>query len=83
MNVADTQAKAEFVAKQFNEAKYHEGESVQKVTCACGTCMPLRFAYKCLYCGQFYCQTCAEEHFGKTREQYNLERDQNLNKNTP
>lgn len=65
-----TLTKAEFVAKQFKEAMFHEGQSVQSVTCECGCNMPLRFAYECLYCGQFYCQSCAEEHFGETREEY-------------
>lgn len=61
---------AEFVAKQWQESK---GPNPQ-VTCECGLTMPLRFAYRCLYCGAFFCQRCAETHFGKTREQYNLER---------
>ena len=67
-------AKITFVAKQFKEAMYQEGQSVQQVTCGCGLTMPLRFAFRCLYCGEFYCQPCAEDHFGKTRAQYNLEK---------
>lgn len=66
--------KAAFVAKQFKEAMYHEGEAVQKVTCGCGLTMPLRFAYRCLYCGEYYCMACAERHFGKTREEYSAEK---------
>jgi len=62
--------KAKFVAAQFKEAMFHEGQPVQKVTCGCGLCMPLRFAYKCLYCGEYYCMKCVEVHFGKTREEY-------------
>jgi hypothetical protein len=75
----DDAKKAAFVAAQFKEAKYQDGKSVQEVTCGCGVTMPLRFAYRCLYCGEFYCQTCAEAHFGKTREQYNAERDERHN----
>jgi hypothetical protein len=33
-------------------------------------------AYKCLYCGQWYCMQCAEEHFGKTITQYREEHPQ-------
>jgi len=66
--------KLKFVTKQFREAMYHEGQDVQKVTCGCGLCMPLRFAYRCLYCGEFYCMNCAEIHFGKTRKEYNEEK---------
>ena len=40
------------------------------MTCECGLTLPLRFAFRCLYCGQFYCARCAGEHFGATRAQY-------------
>lgn len=75
-SAADTKAdKALFVAKQFREALYQEGKIVQEVTCRCGLTMPLRFAYRCLYCGEFYCMKCAEIHFGKSRQQYKIEKD--------
>lgn len=60
---------AEFAAQQWREAK---GPNPQ-VTCECGRSFPLRFTYRCLYCGMFLCQQCAEIHFGKTRDQHNLE----------
>ncbi len=44
------------------------------VTCRCGNHMPLRFAYKCYYCGEYLCDACAAVHFGKTREQYFTEK---------
>ena len=66
----DTAQKAAFVAAQWKQAKGPQPD----VTCGCGLKLPLRFAYRCLYCGQWYCQTCAEQHFGKTREQYNSEK---------
>lgn len=66
----DGKLKREFVAKQFREAMYQEWKKVQEVTFRCGLKMPLRFAFKCLYCGEFYCQSCAEDHFGKTRAQW-------------
>jgi hypothetical protein len=28
-------------------------------------------AYRCLYCGEYFSQSGAEEHFGKTRIEYN------------
>jgi hypothetical protein len=67
---AATLDKQSFVARQFQQAK---GAS-PSVDCECGLRLPLRFMYRCLYCGQFYCQSCAEVHFGKTRAQYNAER---------
>jgi len=41
------------------------------VTCGCDTCLDFAHAYKCLYCGEWYCQSCAEAHFGQTRVDYN------------
>jgi hypothetical protein len=32
--------------------------------------------YKCLYCEMWLCRKCAEEHFGKTVEQYKADRQQ-------
>ena len=58
------------VAAQVREATY-KGYDVQYVTCGCSRRLPLRFAYRCLYCGEWYCQRCAERHFGKTREEHN------------
>jgi len=66
----DTAKKAAFVAAQWKQAKGPQPD----VVCGCGLKLPLRFAYRCLYCGEWYCQSCAEQHFGKTREQYNAEK---------
>ena len=41
------------------------------VTCCCDKKLPIHFAFRCLYCGEYYCQKCAEVHFGKTREEHN------------
>lgn len=56
------------IAMQFQEAK------TGKVTCRCGITIPLRFAFRCLYCGEYFCTSCAEEHFGMTREEYKARR---------
>lgn len=42
----------------------------------CGHCanrIPVTFAYRCLYCGVWFCQSCAELHFGETRSGYHAE----------
>ena len=62
--------KQAFVAAQWRQVK----GAWPMVTCECDLTLPLRFAYRCLYCGQFYCQVCAEIHFGKTRDEFNRER---------
>ena len=64
----------EWFAKQFREAV-----DTDSITCECGRSIPLRFAYRCLYCGCYFCQRCAEEHFGKTRAQYLKELDEKKN----
>lgn len=69
--VRASMTKLEVVAAQWRECM--QGE-IPRVTCACGLKMPLRFAYRCLYCGEFYCQKCAEIHFGKTRAEYDAAR---------
>jgi hypothetical protein len=35
-------------------------------------------AYKCLYCGFWFCLPCAEIHFGKTKEQYAAENKEDV-----
>lgn len=39
----------------------------------CGKWVRIDHAYKCLYCSFWFCATCAEKHFGKTREQHREE----------
>jgi len=43
------------------------------VRCSCKKKLWPHHAFRCLYCGEWYCKTCAEEHFGKTVEQYRNE----------
>lgn len=44
------------------------------VTCSCGkVSAPCYKLYRCYYCGVWFCDSCAAEHFGKTREEHNKE----------
>ncbi len=36
-----------------------------KVTCPCGKKVGIILAYRCLYCGVYFCTSCAVRHFGK------------------
>lgn len=65
-----TDQKRKTVAKQLMQAA-REG----KVDCSCGKIIPTHLMYRCLYCGEFYCQKCAEDHFGKTRQKYMEEKN--------
>lgn len=60
---------------------YHQIKEVQDpirpfVRCPCCLkILELINSYKCLYCGIWFCEKCAEKHFGKTREQYRKEHE--------
>ena len=71
---ADDQEKQIFVAAQWRELL----SEIPQVTCGCGLKMPLRFSYRCLYCGEYYCQSCAESHFGMTRSEYQKNKAANV-----
>ena len=61
--------KAEFVMGQLRELK----NSTPKLTCHCGQLIYWLNAFRCLYCGEYYCQPCAEKHFEQTREEWEKE----------
>ena len=74
MKCSDTpesvEAKRKFVEKQTNEAS-----STGDVTLRdCGDIrtgtIPVWMAFRCLYCGEYFNQTMAEDHFGMTRERF-------------
>ena len=63
-------AKRAFVSKQTQEA-----ESTGYVTLRnCGEIrtgtIPVWMAFRCLYCGEYFNQTMAEDHFGMTRKRF-------------
>ena len=39
----------------------------------CGHVMSIMHAYKCLYCGFWFCYSCAEKHFGQTVAEFKEE----------
>lgn len=49
------------------------------ITCPCGRERGIMKMYQCLYCGIWYCEWCAEEHFGKTRQERWAELREELN----
>ena len=40
------------------------------VTCGCGQARALTMAFRCLYCGEWFCRNCAEIHFGQTVQEW-------------
>jgi len=63
--------KRAFVRKQV-EQMMDKGRPF--VRCGCLRKLQMYEAYTCLYCGESYCATCAEIHFGKTRAEYQKEK---------
>lgn len=56
---------AEFVGFQQKSA-----EEDGLVSCVCGNEIALHQSFRCLYCGIWWCEPCAENHFGQTVEEY-------------
>lgn len=69
----------EILASQARFIRTQEDDKIPvqhfKIRCVCLKLTPMKYAYRCLYCGIFYCRTCAEQHFGKTVAQYRVERN--------
>lgn len=62
---AEGQEKRERITVQYCEAR-----DEQTITCGCGLKRALILAYRCLYCGEWYCANCAEKHFGQTMQEW-------------
>ena len=74
---------AEFAAQQDRETVAQEAVGVTvrlaTITCRCGWKRTILKMYKCLYCGEWLCEACAEVHFGKTRAEYQADKAHNSN----
>lgn len=55
---------AKLLHKQWSDAIENH-----TITCICGRLRAIHIAFRCLYCGLYFCQPCAESHFGETRQQ--------------
>lgn len=63
----DWDKKINFVMKQTKEML----DPIRPfVRCGCLKKLWPQNAFRCLYCGEWYCKECAEKHFGKTVKQY-------------
>lgn len=62
LELADSEEKKALLRSQWAEAV----APARRVTCACGQPRSLELAYRCLYCGAWFCVPCAEAHFGQT-----------------
>lgn len=69
LEMAETEEKRALLRSQWSEA-------VEKRTvhCGCGRPRSLELAYRCLYCGIWFCVPCAEEHFSMTVRQWKVQK---------
>lgn len=51
-------------------AQYSEATNLGTIHCSCGQLRHLTMAFRCLYCGKWFCFPCAEAHFGETVTEY-------------
>ena len=65
ISLAPDTEKKRVLADQWSEATTHNS-----IHCTCGLQRALPLAFRCLYCGQFYCARCAEVHFGQTIQEW-------------
>jgi hypothetical protein len=65
LEVADSDKIAEILRRQYKNAAEHSA-----VYCPCGQLRAITEAFRCLYCGIYFCVDCAERHFGKTRREW-------------
>lgn len=73
--------KMAFIKQQVSETVQQEAAGVTvrlaTITCRCGWKRSIMHMFQCLYCREWFCQNCAEVHFGKTVEQYRAEKEKN------
>lgn len=71
--------KLQIVYSQTKESVAQDAQGVTArlttLTCPCGWKRGIMNMYQCLYCKIWFCQPCAEDHFGKTVEQYKLDKE--------
>lgn len=71
-------ARIELLTSQWRDAV-----ETHRIVCPCGRDRAIEHSYKCLYCGVWFCESCAEEHFGETRSDYRLRKSKEHVNGTP
>ena len=69
-NAAAHLEQAQLIKRQYDEANewFNSGELCPpnvRITCICGIKFGLEWLFRCYYCGVWFCESCAEKHFGK------------------
>ena len=59
----ELEVKRSILFAQITEIQ-NQGSRKIFVTCYCGKRVNIHFAYKCFYCGLWFCGECGQIHFG-------------------
>ncbi len=64
----ERQQSLEIMTNQIRVIKKQESDEIPtkftRIRCVCNNFVIWRYMYRCLYCGIWFCEACAEEHFG-------------------
>jgi len=60
------------------EQQHLDATNSETIVCRCGLMRHLTMAFRCLYCGEWFCFTCAESHFGQTVQEWRDEKRSKL-----
>lgn len=53
------------------------------VRCACKQSFLINEVWRCFFCDVWYCNECAEEHFGMTKEQWREQKEDEEKRDAP
>jgi len=71
--------KATAVQNQIRETVQQEKSGIKvrtaTITCGCGQKRAVVLMFQCLYCKEWYCTLCAEQHFGKTIKDFHADKN--------
>lgn len=59
------------ILKQQSEI-HKQNPKLVRVTCKCGKRPDIRYAFRCYYCGIYFCKVCAAKHFGDSEEKMQM-----------
>lgn len=54
------------LVKEILRLQWKSAVEERQIECPCGQVRALELAFRCLYCGAWFCSPCAENHFGET-----------------
>ena len=62
--------KQAILKEQWGQVFEHPASGEITMTCECGMKRHWSLMYRCYYCGQWFCDSCAPSHFGMSFREY-------------